>query len=112
MHGFDEQANEKRKNGKRQKTTDKQAPPTCFKVSNRLTLSLVLEEVVAEKEEEEEKEKEEEEEEEVQTEESLSVASGPSVEVGEGGDGLITRGNGVRDCDEGGKRNKGDGARP
>lgn len=35
---------------------------------------------------------------------SLSVASGPSVEVGEGGGGSITRGNGMRDCDEVRKR--------
>lgn len=30
---------------------------------------------------------------------SLSVASGPSVGVGEGRGGSTTRGNGVRDCD-------------
>lgn len=30
---------------------------------------------------------------------SLSVASGPSVGVGEGRCGSITRGNGVHDCD-------------
>lgn len=51
---------------------------------------------MAEKEEDEEKEKEDDEEEAVK---SLPVASGPSVEVGEGGCGSITLGNGVCDCD-------------
>ena len=32
------------------------------------------------------------------------MASGPSVEVGEGGDGSITRGNGVHDCGGVGRR--------
>lgn len=31
------------------------------------------------------------------------------MEVGEGGGGSMTRGNGVRDCDEAGKRVKGEG---
>lgn len=61
--GCDEQAKERRRNEESQKFPDKQAPPTLFKVSNWLTLSLVLEEEVAKKEEEEEKEKEEDEEE-------------------------------------------------
>lgn len=44
---------------------------------------------------------------------SLSVASGPSVGVGEGWGGSITRGNGVHDCDGVRRRMKEDrGARP
>ena len=42
--GCDEQANEKEES---QMFPDKQAPPTPFKESDRLTLSLLLEEEVA-----------------------------------------------------------------
>lgn len=91
MYAWD--VRKKEREGKKKGTFSRQSIPSPLcSVSNRLTLSLVLEEEVAEKEEEEEKEKEDDEEEAVQ---SLSVASGPSVEVGESEGSSITCGNGA-----------------
>lgn len=96
MYAWDVRKKE-REGLKKGKVSRQAIPSPLCSVSNRLTLSLVLEEEVAQKEEEEEKEKEDDEEEEAV--QSLSVASGPSVEVGESEGSSITCGNGVCDCD-------------
>lgn len=94
---------------------NEQEPLCLFQLSNCLTLSLVLEEEeVAQKEEEEEEtdREDDDEREAVQTEESVAVASGPSVGVGEIGGGSTTCCREGRDCSEAKTRMKRVGTKP